>query len=384
MCTEKQYHELLGYAEKCVMELGPLELEDPADIYPLVALTSNGGSKLRFTKNVVLATQEFTTLSTPSLMPTIHLYGPENFGNYEIVKCHPAIRPCGGQGINILQKQEITLRHRSDMVDLAWIQDLYKDYIPYLENVFKITNTLQEKDLINLCYDSVFGRESINGSHNILNESEALSDVVLTTICRNALRMMRNKSYKPNSITPPTQTKYLNATVNRSDNIECLKNGTTNNIAIFLTIYTLNALEFPSTIDHLCQTLSTRYRHKLEEYSQYIESEYNSKSEYNDLRIRKPESPHVRKALEIETEVENIRKEVYQNVEQSILMLKKHKIITMQGKKILPNSDSLELIVNGEFNEIPMPSVGTIRKRRKNIQNFNSYLRRKKNEWKNN
>ena len=98
MYSDKQFQEIRSQAKNCMMELGPLELDDPADLYPLLAIASHESDILRFTKSVVLITQEFNILSTPELLPTIHMYGPENLGNYEIIHCHPVIRPPSGKG----------------------------------------------------------------------------------------------------------------------------------------------------------------------------------------------------------------------------------------------------------------------------------------------
>lgn len=373
-------------SRKCMEELGPIKLEEPSDLYTLVAIASGERDKLRFTKSVVLITQEFTILSNPMLLPTIHLHGPENLGNNEIIKCHPSIRSPSGHGIEILQKPEINLNRRSNIEDIVRINELYKDYLIYIKNIFKITNSLVPSDLISLCYDSVLNRQNINGSHNLLNPDEALSDVVLTSICRNALRMMRNKSsYKPNRFISPSETRYLSKVTNSCSGIQCLKDGSLNNITTFLAIYSLNALELPSTMDHICFTLSTRYQHISEKLYKYIYiDEKFSKAEYNDLRKHKPELTSIRKALEIENEVENVRTKVYPIVEQSVAELKKDKLIVWDSKKILPNANSLMIKTNNGLKEVIMPSIETIRKRRKKIQNFNIYLNRKRSEWKNN
>ncbi len=387
MYSDKQLQEIRSIAKNCMLELGPIELNDPSDLYPLVAIASNESDVLRFTKSVVLATQEFTILSDPELLPTIHLYGPENFGNHEIIYGHPVIRPPSGKGIEALQSPRINLNQMSNIDDIVRINESYKEYLVYLQNVFKITNNIlsaEEKDLINLCYDSVLKRPNINGSHNLLTVDESISDVVLTSICRNALRMMRYKNYKPDRFIQPNESRYLSKVINPSSNIECLKDGSLNNITTFLAIYSLNALEFPSTIDHICLTLSTRYQHKFENFHEHIGKKFNGISEYNDLRLRMPGSPDVRKGLELEKEIEDIKKKVYPVVEQSVADLKKDKIIVSQGKKILPNADSLTIKTNSGFQEIVMPTIEAIRKRRKTIKNFDLYLKRKGSEWRKN
>ncbi|GFO97283.1 hypothetical protein ig2599ANME_1483 [groundwater metagenome] len=354
-----------------------------SDLYPLVRIASNESDTLRFTKSVVLATQEFNIVSNPELLPTIHLYGHENLGNYEIIHCHTVIRSPSGKGIETLQKPEINLNQRSNFDDIARISESYKEYLVYLQNAFRITNNFTPDDLISLCYDSVLKRPNLNGSHNILDANEALCDVVFSSICRNALRMMRDKKYNPNRFIPPNESRYLSKITNSCNDIECLKDGSLNNITTFLAIYSLNVLEFPSTIDHVCLTLSTRYQHKFEEFNKYIKKEYNGINEYRDLLERMPNSPHIRKALDIEKEIENIKKRVYQIVEQSVAVLKKDKLIVSQGKKIVPNADSLIIKTNRGFQEVEMPSMETIRKRRKNIVRFDSYLKSKRKEWKN-
>ncbi len=97
-----------------------------------------------------------------------------------------------------------------------------------------------------------------------------------------------------------------------------------------------------------------------------------------------PESPDVKKALELEKEMEGIKTKVYSVVGQSIADLKKDKIIISQGKKILPNADSLMIKTNNGFQEIVMPTIEAIRKRRKSIKNFDLYLTRKGSEWRHN
>ncbi len=385
MYSDKQLQEIRCIAKKCMMELGPIELNDPSDLYPLVAIASNESDVLRFTKSVVLITQEFNISSSPELLPTIHLYGPENLGNYEIIHCHPIIRSPSGKGIETLQKPEINLHRKSNIEDISRINGSYKDYLTYFQSIFKITNTIQPDDLISLCYDLVLKRPKIDGSHNLMTIDESICDTVLSSICRNALRMMRDKTVTQHRFIPHNETRYLSKITNSCNNVECLKDGTLNNITTFLAIYSLNALEFPSTMDNICLTLSTRYQHKFEKLYKYIYTKQRfTKTEFNDLRARRPELPSIRKAIEIEKEVEIVRTKVHKIVEQSVDQLKKDKIVISQGKKILPNADTLMIKTNSGFQEIEMPSIETIRKRRKNIIMFDSYLKSKQNEWENN
>lgn len=331
-----------------------------------------------------MITQEFAISSSPVLWPTIHLYGPENLGNNEIIRCHPVIRSPSGKGIETVQKPGINLNQRSNFEDIARINKSYKEYLVYLQNVFRITHSFSREDLISLCYDSVLKRPNVNGSHNILDANEALCDVVLSSICRNAIRMIRDKNYKQNRFIPPNESRYLSKITNSCNNIQCLKDGSLNNITTFLAIYSLNVLEFPSTMDHICLTLSTRYQHKFEDFHEHIGKKFNGISEYNDLRLRMPGSPDVRKGLELEKEIEGIKKKVYPVVEQSVADLKKDNIIISQGRKILPNADVLMIKTNSGFQEIIMPTIEAIRKRRKSIKNFDLYLKRKESEWRNN
>ncbi|TFH44542.1 MAG: hypothetical protein E4G94_03560 [ANME-2 cluster archaeon] len=381
MYSDKHIQEIRNQAKKCMVELGPLDLKDPSNLYPIVAIASGELDRLRFTKSVTLITQELSLLSSPNLFPTIHLFGPENLGNFEIIQCHPLIRPHSGHGIDKFQDNKIQPHRRSHIDEITQINETYKEHIEYLKNIFKITNSLPTDDLINLCYDSVLNRKNASGSHNILNEEESLSDVVLTSICRNALRMMPNKRYKPNKFIQSNETGYLSRITNSYSDIECLKDGSFNNVTTFLAIYSLSVLEFPSTIDHVCLTLSTRYQHKIREYDRYIKSEYKSKSEYNDLRKLKPELPHIKQAIEIEKNVGDIKAKVYSIVKQSVENLKKDKLIVMQGKRIVPNVDTLVIKSNGKFKEINMPSAETIKERKSSITNFNKYLMKKKREW---
>jgi hypothetical protein len=94
--------------------------------------------------------------------------------------------------------------------------------------------------------------------------------------------------------------------------------------------------------------------------------------------------PSIRKAIEIEKEVEIVRTKVHKMVEQSVDQLKKDKIVVSEGKKIIPNADTLMIKTNSGFQKVEMPSIETIRKRRKNIIMFISYLKNKQSEWKNN
>ena len=149
MYSDKNIQEIRSQAEKCMEELGQLELKDSSDLYPIVAIASGEQNKLRYTKSVTLVTQEFSISSNPNLLPTIHLYGPENLGNYEIIKCHPSIRPPSGHAIQKFQNQNIQLHRRSNIEEITRINETYKEYMEYLENIFKITNSLPTGDLIN-------------------------------------------------------------------------------------------------------------------------------------------------------------------------------------------------------------------------------------------
>lgn len=119
--------------------------------------------------------------------------------------------------IETLLKPEINLNQRSNFDDIARISESYKEYLVYLQNAFRITNNFTPDNLISLCYDSVLKRPNINGSHNILDANEAICDVVLSSICRNALRMMRHKTIKDINSYPPNEPKYLNTIANPCD-----------------------------------------------------------------------------------------------------------------------------------------------------------------------
>jgi hypothetical protein len=387
MYTDEQLQEIRSISKKCLMNLGPLELAEPSDLYPLVAISSDETKITRFTKSVVLISQELTVLTEPALMPTIHLYGPENLGNYEIIRCHPSIRPISGTGIDKLKEQkeqEIKLHIRSDNETLARVMDSYKAYIPYLKDIFAITHKLSTENIIDLCYDSALRREKAKGSHNILDANEAVSDIVLTSICRNAIRSMRYRNYSEDRYIPHSGVKYLsNVIINDCDSIECLKDGCVNNITTFLAVYTLNAMGFPCTLEHLCLALSTRYQHSLEGYNKYIESQYKNKAEYIDLRNRKPEIPHIKEALKKEAIVQEKKSKAYPVVEKSIQSLKKDKLIEKRGKRILPVADALKISTANGFQDIPMPTMETIIQRERKIRSFDAYLRRKRDEWRN-
>lgn len=76
---------------------------------------------------------------------------------------------------------------------------------------------------------------------------------------------------------------------------------------------------------------------------------------------------------------------IYVHVDLNCKVLdKRDKIVVSEGKKILPNADSLMIQTKSGFQEIEMPSVKTIMKRKNSITKFNSYLKNKRNEWKNN
>lgn len=378
MHTNEQLQEIHNIAKKCLIELGPLELVEPSDLYPLVAVSSGETKKTRFTKSVVIVSQELTILTKPVLMPTIHLFGPENFGNYEIIKYHPSIRPISGTGIDKLKEekeQEIRLHMHSDKETLAQVTDSYKKYIPYLEQIFAITRKLSADDIINLCYDLALKRQKASGSHNILDANEALSNIVLTSICRNAIRSMRYRNHNGDRYVPHSDNKYLNEIIIKDLNsIECLKDGTINNIATFLTVYTLNAMGFPCTLEHLCLVLSTRYQHCVEDYDKYL----------NKKKItRAPELPYIREIVVREAIVQEKRKKVYPIIEKSIGILIKNKLIQKQGKRIIPTVDSIKISTANGFEDIYMPSLKTIIGCEREIHAFNSYLRIKKDEWRN-
>lgn len=387
MYADEQLQEIRSIAKKCLMNLGPLELAEPSDLYPLVAISSGETKKTRFTKSVVLVSQELTVLAEPALMPTIHLYGPENLGNYEIIRCHPSIRPISGTGINKLKEQkeqEIKLHIISDNETLARVKDSYQAYIPYLKEIFAITHKLSTENLIDLCYDSTLRRQKAKGSHNILDADEAVSDIVLTSICRNAMRSMRYRNCRVDRYIPHSGIKYLsNVIINDCDSIECLKDGCINNITTFLAVYTLNAMGFPCTLEHLCLALSTRYQHSLEDYNKYIKNQYKNKAEYKDLRNRRPELPHVKEAIRKEAIVQEKKSKAYPIVEKSVQSLKKEKLIEKQGKRILPVADALKISTANGFQDISMPAMETIIRREREIRLFNAYLRRKKDEWRN-
>jgi hypothetical protein len=373
MHTEEQLHEIREIAKKCFAELGPLELIEPSDLYPLVAVSSDETKKTHFTKNIVLISQELTLLTKPALMPTIHLFGPENFGNFEIIQYHPSIRPISGTGIDKLKEEEdqkIRFLMRSDKETLAQVTDSYKAYLPYLREIFAITRKLSTEDIINLCYDSVFKRQNVSGSHNILDASEALSKIVLTSICRNATRS-RYRIHKEERYVPLPDNKYLNEIILKDfDSLECLKDGTVNNITTFLAVYTLNAMGFPCTLEHLCLVLSTRYQHYVEDYEKYINDQYANRAEFNELRKTKPELPHIREAIRREVTAQKKREKVYPVVKRSIDILTKNKLIQKKGKRIVPTADSIKISTTNGFQDVYMPSLETIIECEKGIYAF--------------
>jgi hypothetical protein len=140
---------------------------------------------------------------------------------------------------------------------------------------------------------------------------------------------------------------------------------------------------FPCTLEHLCLALSTRYQHSFEDYNKYIESQYKNKAEYKELRDQRPELPHIKEAVKKEAIVQEKKSKAYPVVEKSIQSLKKDKLIEKQGKRILPIVDALKISTANGFQDIPMPTMETIIRRGREIRSFDSYLRRKREEWRN-
>jgi len=56
MYSDKHIQEIRIQAEKCMEELGPLELKDSPDLDPIAAMASGEYDKLRFIKSVSLIT----------------------------------------------------------------------------------------------------------------------------------------------------------------------------------------------------------------------------------------------------------------------------------------------------------------------------------------
>lgn len=121
----------------------------------------------------------------------------------------------------------------------------------------------------------------------------------------------------------------------------------------------------------------------LEGLDKYIENQYKNKAEYKELRDRRPELPHISEALKIEADVREKKSKAYPVVEKSIESLKKEKLIEKQGKRILPVADALKISTANGFQDIPMPTIETIIRRKREIRSFASYLRRKREEWRN-
>ncbi len=231
-------------------------------------------------KSVIIASNVFNieTPSTSPILPTIHLYGPELIGDKEILSYSSSLKRAGGDMIDSVQPYKHVIP--TDNRAIARIQKKYDSYLDPLEGILgHILGSLS--DMIDLTYDVVFERPYFTGSHNIMTPEEATKDIVWNTLCRNMLRVKRTLTMrgKRNFDLPDNTVNF--SISNHGGNIECLKDGTKNDMVIFQGIYLMNAMGMPTGNskdgpgEYLYRLLSCRYFKDFEEY-------YKKKKELDD------------------------------------------------------------------------------------------------------
>lgn len=154
---------------------------------------------------------------------------------------------------------------------IATIREKYDSYLDPLDGMFEYILG-SSRDMIDLTYDVVFERPYFTESHNIMTPEEAMKNIVWNTLCRNMLRVKRTLTMrgKRNFDLPDNTVNF--SISNHGGGIECLKDGTRNDMVIFQGIYLMNAMGLPTGNskdgqgEYLYRLLSCRYFKDFEEY----------------------------------------------------------------------------------------------------------------------
>ncbi len=341
-------------------------------------------------KSVIIASKTFNieTPSTSPILPTIHLYGPELIGDKEILSCNSSLKRAGGDMIDSVQPYKHVIP--TDNRAIVRIREKYDSYLDPLDGMFEYILG-SSRDMIDLTYDVVFERPYFTGSHNIMTPEEATKDIVWNTLCRNMLRVKRTltRRGKRNFEIPDNTVNF--SISNHGGNIECLKDGTKNDMVIFQGIYLMNAMGLPTGNskdgpgEYLYRLLSCRYFKDFEKY--------------------------YKKKKELDTDKRGLRRGnfsysdfskydiILKNKEAAVSIVRDKANATKKNVKFVVDSPLLNLIqcgavnrkrntflVNGSYVNIDgvlfdMPSKDIINGWMRNIWNLNAYLRKLRREF---
>ncbi len=262
------------------------------------------GSATTLAKTIVILSQIFNVSIErykkyknpifPSVIPTIHFYGTEVFGNKEITQGKDDGIFCV---MNSIGKENTIMTKNGDKLN-----EIVKKYKSYQQDfsriVLKILSFGDHNEIINLSYNVLFDRKEYNPSHNIF-ENEASNEVVTASIIRNILRANseKNKLIPRRSHYPPATDKeyIIKETKNKTIEVteiyidagveEDLKKGVRNNLIVCIGICILNKMgirtgKTKKGIENLLCALSPYY-------IKYVVKETNNKAEEEDVKIIK-------------------------------------------------------------------------------------------------
>ncbi|GBE54802.1 hypothetical protein BMS3Bbin15_00963 [archaeon BMS3Bbin15] len=341
-------------------------------------------------KSVIIASKTFNieTPSTSPILPTIHLYGPELIGDKEILLYSPYLKRAGGDMIGSVQPDKHVIP--TDNRAIARIREKYDSYLNPLEGILEhILGSLS--DMIDLTYDVVFERPYFTGSHNIMTPEEAMKNIVWNTLCRNMLRVKRTltRRGKRNFEIPDNTVNF--SISNHGGNIECLKDGTKNDMVIFQGIYLMNAMGLPTGNskdgpgEYLYRLLSCRYfkdfggyykeKKELDGNKRGFDRGNFSGSDYSKYdRILKNKEA----AVSIARDKANATKKNVKFVVDSLLQnLIQCGAVYKKGNTFLVNGS----YVNIDGVLFDMPSKDIINGWMRNIWNLNAYLKKLRREF---
>jgi len=319
-------------------------------------------------------------------IPTIHKFGPECVGNYEI---------CKGRKYEDIENSKLNMFKilgnvanidNGGIIDFESISDegrdrlretvsRYKKYESHVSDIVsKIIDFGDNEDRINLAYNLCLGRDEYDPSRRILG-MEAFSEIVINSICRNFSRARAKgvipkksdlDSYKAlaiierikNSGDTPIEIKDI---YNSAEVKEDLKYGSKNNIVKYLAIYFLNLMGFKTgtsknKIENLCCLLSPYY--------------IDYKDKCSSLEEGKNKS-------EIMTKIQEIERVVKLGVEN----LEKQGVIKEDDKNIhnyLVLGPKIRVNINGNTKDKILPHQSELTNLRREIRSISKYLKDEK------
>lgn len=240
------YRTLTNVAES---DIG-IEVRNLQELYTLVfgAAGVEKLSALRMAKLVAITGKAFHVQVENNRTPyftTIWLYGVEPVKDTQVLRKHSILAKAWAEGATPAYRY---IRCYNP-VGLSRTMDRFPSgIVDQLASVISSTATLSDNQLISIAFDFLVGRPFVNGRQNLLTPGEALSELSIQTLLKNAWEVGRYIQKRPiepcalslDGVVPGSDSWRVDQA--QETTVLCLKNGSMNPLVVYLACLALETL----------------------------------------------------------------------------------------------------------------------------------------------